>query len=391
MGAEKMRTGLALSILCIWVASPTQRVEEWTLRENLRLDARGDTSALARVTRLLVAPDGDVVVIDGRERGITRFDSAGRLVSGFGRRGREPGEFESIAGAGFLGDTLWVSDGVLGRVTMFAEDDRVVHMATQRFDPGSRLFIPGSARAMLASGTAVAQAGLTPEALLRRDTLRAPLVRLSRSNRVLDTLAMLPLGHPVTHMERGGIYLFSPFDDGPLWQGDPEGRGITLVLRTAAASTVDAAFVVRRFDADGELLFERRIPYEPVTLDPWVADSVVADGARRVTARNYPGVDIPGMVRAGLFIPATLPPVVALVAGRDGTTWIEREHTLPGLSRWDVLDERGTPIGRLTVPRTHRILVADRAHVWALTREGGRGPAVVRFGVSRARGVEPDR
>jgi len=47
------------------------------------------------------------------------FDMSGKFVRNIGRDGAGPGEFRQIERFGWVGDTLWVSDPVLRRYTLF--------------------------------------------------------------------------------------------------------------------------------------------------------------------------------------------------------------------------------------------------------------------------------
>lgn len=224
---------------------------------------------------------------------------------------------------------------------------------------------------MLASGEVIIQPVPSEDALDSLGVLNIPLVRVDRASRVVDTLFAVPMGHPLIRLGSGGVYIYSPFDDSGLWQAAPDGSSVTLLLRPIATSETVGAFVVKRVSAEGSRQFERSISYRPIPISSEMIDSVVQVGARRLRDRRLGGFDIPRMIREGLFIPRYLPPVVSLVAGRDGTTWVERERIRPGTASWLVLDATGLPIAELSLPAHFRVFQADRTALWGFEEENG--------------------
>lgn len=71
-----------------------------------------------------MGPDGRIVVPLLQDQQV--YDAAGSLKAAFGRRGGGPGEFQGIGTMGFAGDTLWIYDARLRRVTRVASDGTVL-------------------------------------------------------------------------------------------------------------------------------------------------------------------------------------------------------------------------------------------------------------------------
>lgn len=165
-----------------------------------------------------------LVVLDGRSAKIRIFDEKGRSQGEFGRSGQGPGEFGRATAVGLRGDTIWVSDGVLRRVTYFTFSGKVLRTIPVKFptDTG-RAPVRLTVLAILKDGSMV---GSTPTALgISPDTLPESRRKIFRfDGERADTLLTFPAGHPMLRFSRTGVSTYQPFNDGDLWQVDPDGE-----------------------------------------------------------------------------------------------------------------------------------------------------------------------
>lgn len=77
-----------------------------------------------RPNGIAVAPDGDVYVVDARQR-VVRLDAAGRFKAEWGREGNGPGEFSNPVDVAVTPDgAVFVSDYDLDRVQKFTADGK---------------------------------------------------------------------------------------------------------------------------------------------------------------------------------------------------------------------------------------------------------------------------
>lgn len=75
--------------------------------EELRIGSVEDPSeGFSRISDVLAAPDGTVLVLEGAAGEVRNYDSDGRLIRTFGGRGEGPGEFERPGTFGLVDDTL---------------------------------------------------------------------------------------------------------------------------------------------------------------------------------------------------------------------------------------------------------------------------------------------
>ena len=93
-------------------------------------------------------PNGEIVVLcDGTELVVQRFDSTGGFVAGFGRHELGPGNFSYPSGVAITADgRIWTSDELRQTVQIFDSAGTFIGMAGQGgLDPGSFLFPSGVA------------------------------------------------------------------------------------------------------------------------------------------------------------------------------------------------------------------------------------------------------
>src|SRR5690242_2066768 len=83
--------------------------------EDLRLD--GATEDFPAIDRVRIGPHGQIVVWISADQNARIYDSTGRKIASFGRKGGGPGESRVVNAMGFKADTLWMFDNGLKRLT----------------------------------------------------------------------------------------------------------------------------------------------------------------------------------------------------------------------------------------------------------------------------------
>ena len=86
-----------------------------------------------RAARLI--PGGGILVGNASTAEVRRFDPDGEWILSFGATGRGPGEHQNISGIWLAGDSLWVADHLLYRLTHWTLDG--THISTTAIPPGS--------------------------------------------------------------------------------------------------------------------------------------------------------------------------------------------------------------------------------------------------------------
>jgi hypothetical protein len=357
----------------------------FTAVEELRIGSDDPArEGLSRVPAIAVGPRGSIFIAQPLSHSVWVFDQRGRRLADVGRRGGGPGEFEWPNDVGWRADSLWVLD--LSRVKFTIFDAALSPRVSVQVGPA--LYPTG----LLADGSVLVYDRPGDMEIGTRRVTSSAHQRVSRGGRRLGTVARFDWAHFGMYIRRPGsdlpnTYRPQPFSDTPLLDVASDGRAIVIVDRPAAAAA-RGEFVVRRLNASGGTLWTSRVRYaaHPVT-DAMVADSVAARaalitsipefGATRATAERW--------IRQALYRPRNLPPVTAVVAGRDGTTWLKREAVQRGWVSWLVLGARGEQVGNVRMPAGLQVMEADRHNAWGVVLDDDYVPFVVRYGV-RPRG-----
>lgn len=353
---------------------------EWNLREELRIGSLEGETALSSVGSVRPGRDGRAYVLLPQEGRVAVFDSAGRPTASIGRQGEGPGEMTGPSGIGFLGDTLWVRDSRLRRLTFYTGDGQHLHdlpfpTATDLAEEERTEFgVPVSGgRAVLLADAALASERSGSEH-------RWPVLVMPLEGGPTDTVATRYTAHDraISVAGSGGsiwsIEIFRQvFADGTLWRAAPDGRALVLVDRAVPEATGAAAYRVTRVSLEGDTAWSVEVPYTPRPVDPARVDSLVSSYASETRSESE--------VRELLFLPDRLPPVSDLVIGTDGTVWVAREDVPDEPRTWDVFDGTGRMIARVTTPPGLRIDSASRTTVWAVETSELDVPYVVRYRV----------
>lgn len=307
--------------------------------------------------------DGRLAVLLRDERRIIVFDTAGKILYTAGREGSGPGEFRFPATPQWLGDTLWVSDGALSRLTPFGPTGKA----------GKSLSIPAMANSFLLKDGSVAS---MPARFYRPGggSESIPLVvnRTTRSGKELPPLLAMTRHWRVLQFN-GTVIGPQPFDDGELLDMASDGSGLVVVERST--ENRENSFTVTRVGVSGDTIFRSSIEYEPVQLGDEMIDSVV----RAYTETHQTSAET---VTGALYLPGHLPPVTRVVAAGDGSTWLRLEATMADSVEWLVLDSSGKPAFSVMINRENEpwsIPAID--HFWAVSLDTDGMPSLVRYRV----------
>jgi hypothetical protein len=343
-----------------------QSVPDLQLTEDLRVgDSINGDVTFSRITSIVPAPANGFYVVDSKESSLSWFDRSGKLIKRLGREGAGPAEFRSLSNAGRFGDTLWVMDPQLQRVSLFNPDGDFIRTVSvppyQRRRPIVRAFT--SQDLLIETETYVS----------RETNYGADLVaaRISHAGVNLDTIAVLKFGTghwlyrnpPPTPY---AVMLGNPFNDGSLFDTDSKGGNLTVVHRIVDSRNT---YEVIRVSPSGSRIWARRFNYSPRPITNAVKDSVVS-----------------AQYRSAAKFPAHIPAVSRVVVGEDGTVWLRREELgTNGRSEWNVLSADGRLVGRFTTNKRFQVHVATARSVIAVTEDENDAPIIVRFAVSAIR------
>ena len=316
----------------------------WSESESWRLSAEptvdigvleGDEEyQLFQVGGALLLDDGRIVVANGGTGELRYYDRDGRFLKAAGRKGEGPGEFENMGSPILVGDSIYVWDFRLRRMSVLDLEGEF----GRSFRVQAELSVPVGT---FSDGSALFTAGLSfsPSeiAAVVRDT--ALYAQVSREGEVLDSIGRFP------SIE---FYMLGT-DQRAAATSLPFGR------RTYAAVHGQTAYLgssdnyeILRYTADGRLAGIVRVAHEhlPVTqedIELEKADRLGDSDAnwRRTLERMF----------AEMPIPSTMPAFDGLETDALGNLWV-REAVRPGApdAVWTLFDAQGRIMGTALTP-----------------------------------------
>jgi hypothetical protein len=378
-----MKIGNRSSARCLWPRAATvalfalaacEKVEPvpyapLALEEELRIRNPSEAGSRTQIVGASVDRDGSVYLMDATLQQLLVFDSTGRYLHSIGRAGNQPGEFSMLGSLGILGDTVWLADPRLGRITMFSRAGGLLGMVENDED----LNLPGISRysllGLLPGGAKLI--GITPDQIDvdMRTARSVPFIRVAADGSA-DTLFHLPIaGNFAVGRGPNPRRVTQPFDERPAlgvrWDG-----GAWVEVERAAGNDGPAAATVTRFTLEGGRGWSREVPLTATRIPGAVRDSIVDDATLIPEQARE--------LRAWLQIPRRLPLVEAAMLSDDETIWLS-EASLTDSTRWIRLDSLGNARGALRLPRDWQILHAGYSRLWILQSAPTRVPEIVRY------------
>jgi hypothetical protein len=196
---------------------------------------------------------------------------------------------------GVVGDTVWVSDTRLRRITLFDREGNIISavpatgVAIETSSPGFTVTVrPNAMRAdgLFTSTRSLGFSGSTPPT--GGPPVRAPRLLFNGRGEVVDTVGWwevdvpdFTIARPARDVIKAGdreIARPVPPADTPL-RTDVDGDSV-VIDRTRAVNADDAYFTVTRTSMTGDTVYNRRFTYRPRPYNGAVLDTIVADMAR---------------------------------------------------------------------------------------------------------------
>lgn len=333
---------------------------------------------LSRIGDLHETDGGLLVVSDQLSRRIYVFGQDGRVVHVIGRPGSGPGEFRSLTHMGVVGDHIWVSDPLNGRLTVFTLQGSIISEVPFR---GGEFVSIGRERIRIIPGPPLGQGRYASivdaptEGVATADSMRFPALIFDSEGKVADTA-----GTHFVPPRRGSVLLgrFAVLVPG-ISQTWPlrfaAGADSLQVARPAPLSSSRATFTVKRWTANGDTAL-LRFHYEPSRVEG--ADIISATTALNGELPLVRG-ELEEAIGEALGAPVFHPPVSDHRAGSDGSVWLRREPLAGTNDRWLLLSSGGLPRGHLILPSQWQILSVSQDHAWVVDTDNAGVPALLRI------------
>jgi hypothetical protein len=394
MTVRNRAAGVAISALAVLVGcgssgeSAPPRPPIWTLESEIRID--GHEHDFVHIHGLDVSSSGVIAITQSQDRNVRLFDNNGRPVASIGRGGQGPGEFEAPLRLGWIGDSIWIYDTTLRRVTIANGDGEFIEVlpappsiVTNRPGPwpfaATVFHADGSFTGVFNQGP-----GLTDMPIWRSPRPIEPggmvYARVS-SDHVFDRniarswLTSSFWSRPT--VSGGSVGGTHPFPNAVKVALDSQGTRLALVIAELEESP--PYFRAVMLNTQGDTLYDRRYSFESMPIDRQTADSAIESTATLL--RSWDARAAAGYASYA-YIPPAYPPVERAIVGYEGSLWL-RLHAVGTNVPYLVLDASGEPIGRLTVPVSTEIVRADDAHVWTLETDAFDVQSVLRYRIFR--------
>jgi hypothetical protein len=366
--------------------------------ERIRIGTRSANSVdLTLIGRAVIGPDSSLFVTQPRERVVRVFSPTGSLINEFGGEGEGPGEFGGVTDVGWKGDTLWVFDAQLARVSFFSPSGAFLDSFGFRAPPYSDMTTTTIPGAVLSDGSVLTLAGSTSLMIAQGVATSTPILRVDRQGRVLGPVAWTDPSKDRVQIRASGnrirrrrmLQFRNPFSDSRLFAVSPDGASIILLDRSLPSAGSRGTVEISALDATGRTIWKKTLRVKLLDLNPSEVQRVVEDMVRVAmdpTRRLFPSLrDARQTISASLSPPAAHPTVTDLALGRDHTIWLRREALGGDLVAWTKLSKEGDPIGNVVLPRTAKVLTADGSALWVADTDSLGVAQIARFDLSPVR------
>jgi hypothetical protein len=369
----------------------SQAPPTWQITRDLRIDAIEQD--LAPIDWLLVSSTGTMVVSQPQDTLLILFDARGRRLGTFGRGGEGPGEFRRMVRAGWMADTLWVSDVQQRRVTFITPDRKLAR---------TQLHLPTVNLNGKAVDSVMTMLGAVPYALFADGRMVVSVLEMSETRTqwpggVAGTTAYIHVNGSGDFLnvmgtqarsscsvsyrfDKGNGSVAIPFCGRPMSGLAADGsRFLSVAVEEQTARTVAYRVTVTR--TTGDTLFSRRYTAPTVAIPRDLAEERLNAASSR--PNPFPGAnEAMEKALAGVKVPPVFPPYSRALVGRDDTIWIEL-YRRDEPRTWQVLDGQGNPVARVNVPWNVEIQIASRTTIWGVETDDDGLEHIVRYRVSR--------
>jgi hypothetical protein len=384
-----MIRGLAVCLVALPLAAVAQQpLPSARIAQHLRFGGDAQLPVpLSRVSSLLVFPDRRVLVLDSRSRSLSLFDSAGRFVKEFARRGEGPGEIRDAMRIGRFRDTVWVYMPWFptDRASFYSLEGAFLRQ--REIDSRSATGLRGGQMSDMQLPLAVLENGWSINNVMTGALTdpgpRFGVVRFSSTMQPTDTIVSYEVASARVRWGRGfNPGHENPFADFPLVAVQPGGTHLLVLDRTAGAAALQlgriATATMRREWAVTYPMPARRLASGEIDSLIRVSADIQRERAGPMAARLGTAGEFAASVKEGTRIPQNAPLARELIAGMDGTAWV---RLWDSGSNWIVFDAAGRAVQRVTLPANATLLAAQRDYIWCVITDSSDVPWVTTFRV----------
>lgn len=324
---------------------------------------------LLRVRAGTVLPSGEIALLSAGHQELRIYSARGEWLRTFGRMGDGPGEFRGPGELVAAGDTLFVTDGMLGRLSAFSTADGfLTSWSYPVSDQTSRMSLTGRLASGAWLGTGAAQLDPMTDQLPTSGLIRGhqSLFKVPAGlTGDLEVITVLPGDERVIHTTTGpGGALSSVSVMTPVM-----GRSTTLgITGNEVVAGDNGVPELRILTTSGAVRAILRWPASPVPVTPALIDRMkAAHLAGIVDPRIRLGIE----ARFGALLGGTeVPYFQGFHVDATGAIWV-REFPLGPSDpmRLQVFAADGAWLGQVVLPPHHTILEVGRSHLLTVWRD----------------------
>ncbi len=371
---------LTMSCSCTQAGPPVEHHRELVAQRAAVFGAAEGEGALSAVFDVDVGPDGSVYVSEPGFARVVSFRPDGAFDRTIGRRGSGPGEYQAPGNLSWRADTLTILDFRSG-ISLFDTDGRF-HRQIDFSVEGENQAFPLSPMALLVDGTVASFAPTPTSAVLEGRVTRELWLKMSGSGDVLDTLVSRRLvgNYFEYETDRGSRSSSHPLATGQLIALPPNGSFLVLADRAWSSDGLVPSYHLSRINLEGDTVVGRAVTYAAVDVTTADRDSIAASlTSLAPTDEGY--ARSVRAIREGIPWPDQFPPLSAVVAGDDGSVWVQRHESHVAGRRWDVFNGDLEPAGTVVLPDDFNVKVVGLRSIYGVELDSLDVPWVVRYDI----------
>jgi hypothetical protein len=316
-------------------------------------------------THFAASGRGAIAVAQQQDGAVLLFNSRGVRVGAFGRKGEGPGEFRALNALGWIGDTLWVLDNRLRRITYLTE--RGTHLRTTavpvslldgRGLRGVDTFRGPRLESVYPDGMLLMRAARVSAAPPGAGTgtvgVRSWLLRVTVAGEVEDVVAQAP--EDPCHLRTTTAEMIIPLCPQPLLAAAPNSSRIAVI--TMQVNGARSTYALTVLSGEGDTVFTKSVPIVAEPVARAKRDSVLADLREGEAVFRQMAGTVP--------IATHQAPVSRLAVSALGDVWVGL-HAPAGatLRPWQVFDASGRNRGMVWIPRDASPFAPEARGIWS--------------------------
>lgn len=299
---------------------------------------------------------GSILVSQPSERTLVVLSSAAPAARNIGRQGEGPGEYRSVGRVGWAGNSFWIYDPVLRRLTFIDATGRLLRTAPWHpgFSGGGEVRAP-SLLGHDGGGTFVAT-GMRPGGLGVGAGIGERLFLVSTDSGVNWRVLTRTTGPATCAIQTPQVSVPVPNCSMPSFTASGDGKVVVVVTPSAEDPKVVSVIAARTTGPQG---YSIRLTFRHQPIPRSTQDSV----RRYLEGRKLPTRLPP--------LPTAYPVVGRVLVDETGSAYLE-ELVGGRPDTWLVLDPRGRPAARLRLPPRAKLHAVNGGEFWAsITNEDG--------------------